>query len=345
MGPEAPGVATAPAPGPAVKRLPLPAIETIQPRPLPPIPDDPPPHEGAMIEIPYPVEPPDLITIEVLEALPGRPISGEKLVRPDGMISLGFYGEVYVRGLTLPQIKEKIILHLRKFLPDEVLGLVEQDENGEWVDLEPKDSNRVFVDVTAYNSKNYFIQGDVAAPGKLPWTGNETVLDALNYSGGFIPTADPKNIRLVRPGRDGKPGKVYKVDYEAILDRGETEKNYQLFPGDRLIVGRKPAVTTTIEMDRFAAPIPTALNPMLPQSLAALSAAERAALINEWADFWCKAAAGPAGAEFDEKAFREALVKALNPPKAKKTGKKKLSKAARGVASPNVTAPPGAPGS
>ena len=188
-------------------------MESIKPIPLPPIPDDPPPHEGAMIELPYPVEPPDLITIEVLEALPGRPISGERLVRPDGTISLSFYGEIYVRGLTPTQIKEKVILHLRKFIPDEVLGLIEQDENGDWHDLEPKDSNRVFVDVTAYNSKNYFIQGDVAAPGKLPWTGNETVLDALNYAGGFIPIADPENIRLVRPGRDGKPPRVYPVDY------------------------------------------------------------------------------------------------------------------------------------
>src|SRR5262249_34228226 len=35
----------------------------------------------------YVVEPPDLLLVEVLEALPGRPISGERLVRPDGSIS------------------------------------------------------------------------------------------------------------------------------------------------------------------------------------------------------------------------------------------------------------------
>ena len=49
-----------------------------------------------MFEFAHPVEPPDLITIEVLEALPGRPISGERLILPAGMISLGFYGELYV---------------------------------------------------------------------------------------------------------------------------------------------------------------------------------------------------------------------------------------------------------
>ena len=55
-----------------------------------------------MIDVPLVVEPPDVLLIEVLEALPGRPITGERLVRPDGTISLGFYGDVHVRGLTLP---------------------------------------------------------------------------------------------------------------------------------------------------------------------------------------------------------------------------------------------------
>src|SRR4051794_26841964 len=54
-------------------------IEAIQPAPLAPFPHDPPPHEGALITVPYVVEPPDVIAIEVLEALPGRPISGERL--------------------------------------------------------------------------------------------------------------------------------------------------------------------------------------------------------------------------------------------------------------------------
>ena len=65
----------------------------LSPKPLPEVPDDPPPHEGAMIDMPtYRIEPPDLVLVEVLEALPGRPISGERLVGPDGTIPIGFYG-------------------------------------------------------------------------------------------------------------------------------------------------------------------------------------------------------------------------------------------------------------
>jgi polysaccharide export outer membrane protein len=279
-----------------------------------------------MFELPYVVEPPDLILIEVLEALPGRPISGERLVRPDGTLCLSFYGDVAVRGLTVDQVKEKVVLHLRKYLTDEVLGLVEPDEDGDWVEIEPRHSKQVFVDVTAYNSKNYFVQGDLAYPGKLPWTGNETVLDALNYAGGIIPTADPKNIRLVRPGRNGKPAKVYKVDYEAILERGEAEKNYQLFPGDRLIVGRNPVVKTTIELDRIAAPMHTVYNAIRQQSSAiqtlmqtasggagALTPAQREALVREWADAWWKIAGREPAEGLDEKTFRELLMKSISP--------------------------------
>ncbi len=82
------------------------------------------PRELSKVSMPdYVVEPPDIIVVEVLEALPGRPITGERLVRPDGKISLGFYGDVYVAGLTTDEIKEKIVLHLRKYINDEVLGL------------------------------------------------------------------------------------------------------------------------------------------------------------------------------------------------------------------------------
>jgi polysaccharide biosynthesis/export protein len=38
------------------------------------------------------------------------------------------------------------------------------------------------VDVAAYNSKGYYVQGDVLVPGRLPFTGQETVLDAIRSS-------------------------------------------------------------------------------------------------------------------------------------------------------------------
>jgi protein involved in polysaccharide export with SLBB domain len=404
----------------------------LRPHPEPAIPDDPPPHEGAMVDAPeYVIEPPDLVLVEVLEALPGRPISGERLVRPDGTISLGFYGEVHVRGLTIRQAKVKIIKHLRRFLSDELLGLIDfREENlqpgpipnlpeGDPVqrDEEPKpkpkpgkprtvpsgyrvrsigrgteepssarlirptdrfrlmpvarqeekkaeavqkpvsiplelggqitikieiqpkgkeaeaapaaqaqgaipgkplppdETNRVFVDVTALNSKHYFVEGDVGAPGQLPFTGRETVLQALHFASGLIPSAEPKDIHLVRPAGGGKPSRIYKVDLEAIRDRGDVTANYQLFPGDRLVVGRNDVVKKTIELDRLAAPMQTVFNSMLQESFMArsmqhLNPQDHDAILKDLVEFWIQEMKRPE-AKLDEQTLREALIKRL----------------------------------
>jgi protein involved in polysaccharide export with SLBB domain len=326
--------------------------DSIKPLPLEAIPDNPPPHEGAMCEISYRIETPDLILVEVLEAFPGRPITGETLVLSDGTVSLQWYGSVHVAGLTPAQAKVKIIHHLRPYFTDQALGLIVFDEGGRsgrgkgpfpadpfpklppqgeveppadeggmpplprsalvpppeiggvavggakaegalpaekatakgaqpakhsyfpeaskasplraptprlaieahgppkpeaadpmptagnYVYVHPAESTRVFVVVSAFNTKVYYVQGDVGSPGRHPWTGNETVMDALTFSGGFLPEADRHNIRLNRPARGDKPARSYKLDYDAI-ERGEKKANLQMFPGDRLIVERK----------------------------------------------------------------------------------------------------------
>lgn len=56
----------------------------------------------------------------------------------------------------------------------------------------------------------------------------------------MLKSADPSHIDLVRPGLNGKPPRVYKVDLDAIQAKGETATNYQIFPGDRLYIHPKP---------------------------------------------------------------------------------------------------------
>ncbi len=202
-----------------------------------------PPREFSKVSMPeYVVEPPDMIRVEVLKALDGRPITGAHVVRPDGKISLGFYGAVYVAGLTMTEVKEKVILHLRDYLTDDQLGLRALDHRtNRAVTVAPAQSTSVFVDVTAYNSMVYYVQGDVGSPGRLPITGNETVLDAINYAGGLIPTSSVPNIRLVRPAPPGASGEqVLPVNLAAIMEKGDSTTNYQMMPGDRLIVPRDP---------------------------------------------------------------------------------------------------------
>jgi RNA polymerase sigma factor (sigma-70 family) len=219
----------------------------------------------------YIVEPPDALLVEVLEALPGRPISGERLVRPDGKISLGYYGDVYVAGLSIPEIKAKIIEHLRKFINDETLGLIERDKNNKLVVdpttsqprfTDPKDSNRVFVDVTLYNSKVYYIQGAVVEQSRLPVTGHETVLDAIYFAGGLTPAADHARVVLYRPRTNGQgPPLAMPVNIDQVLMGDDMSTNYQIRPGDRLVIPRRSsdapdAVPVDAEAPSVTAPKP-----------------------------------------------------------------------------------------
>jgi len=120
--------------------------------------------EKIALSPPRKLKPGDWLRIEVLESLPGRPISGIRDVRSDGTISLGWYGDLQVAGLDRNQIKTKVVNHFRRFLTDEVLGLIELDpetggpsyeptSKGESIKrIKPVDSDRVFVDdsVDAY---------------------------------------------------------------------------------------------------------------------------------------------------------------------------------------------------
>ncbi|QEH35904.1 ECF RNA polymerase sigma factor SigE [Aquisphaera giovannonii] len=196
----------------------------------------------------YVIEPPDLVLVEVLEALPGRPISGERLVRPDGKISLGWYGEVYVAGLTLAEAKAKIVLHLRQDLSDYHLGLGKEsdelDDNQNIAKPVPqeqlarlaRESKTVFVDVTGYNSKVYYVEGEVAHPDRFPVTGSESVLDAIHYAGGVLSWADRAGIKLVRSHPQGSAVQVLPIDYDQITMGADSSTNYQLMPGDRIVV-------------------------------------------------------------------------------------------------------------
>jgi protein involved in polysaccharide export with SLBB domain len=144
---------------------------------------------------------------------------GEHLVRPDGTISLGAYGCVYVAGLTLSQAKCEIEKQLGQYF------------------LEPQ----VAVDMLAYNSKVYYVILDGRGFGMqvfpIAVTGNETVLDAVGKVSSLAPVSSVRRVWVARPAPPGHPcDQVLPVDWLAIVKGGATATNYQLFPGDRVYV-------------------------------------------------------------------------------------------------------------
>ncbi|MBY0586101.1 polysaccharide export protein [bacterium] len=181
----------------------------------------------------YVVEPPDIIYVEGLNTLPTQPLVGEKLVRPDGTINLGFYGDLHVAGLTLSEIEAKIEERLRHYVKNP----------------------RVHVDMAAFNSKVFYVVGQVVQPGRVPWTGNETVLDAIMLAGGVTNFTNKCDIRLVRPTPECGCDIVLPVDYSAIINCGDTTTNYQILPGDRLVVPSTVGFEAAVFLDNFLTPV------------------------------------------------------------------------------------------
>jgi polysaccharide export outer membrane protein len=202
------------------------------------------PNELHKISLPaYVIEPPDILLVEYLGDEPvfnrEQAIRGQHLVRLDGTISLGIYGEVHVAGLTLEQARQVIYSKLNERSRAAVKLLS--------------------VDVLAYNSKVYYVITDGAGYGeqiyRFPVMGSETVLDALSQIGGLPPVASKKRVWVARRTPDGGPPHILPVDYVATTQGGLTETNYQIMPGDRVYVKADPWRTADTTVQKVLSPI------------------------------------------------------------------------------------------
>jgi polysaccharide export outer membrane protein len=173
----------------------------------------------------YVIEPPDELEIAVRPLYPGwNQVSF--VVQADGFVDLGFGGEVYVYGLTLAEAEKRIAAQLNDRARTE----------------EGKPSRRYHASVRLANgqSKYYYVLGTVANPGRFKANANDTVLDGI-LQAGLRSNSLPEKAYLVRPHPLGGDDQVFKIDWFGIKDRGDTLTNYQLFPGDRIVVpGTRP---------------------------------------------------------------------------------------------------------
>lgn len=207
------------------------------------------PREGTKVALPpYVVEPPDILLVEVSRKIPDteQPIGGQHLVRPDGTISLGVYGSVYVAGMTLDQARRSIYQTL--------LRTIKGSED------DPFEESEIYVDVLAYNSKVYYVITDGGGYGeqvyRIPATGNETVLDALAQINGLPAVASKKKIWLARSNA-GKPThpQIFPIDWKSITQSAYPRTNYQVYPGDRIYVASDPKISVDSFLAKLFSPI------------------------------------------------------------------------------------------
>ncbi|MEO6811341.1 MAG: polysaccharide biosynthesis/export family protein [Isosphaeraceae bacterium] len=191
------------------------------------------PRELKMVsQPPYVIEPPDELEVSVQPAELGVSLTNLS-VQADGFLDFGFQGEVYVAGLTLNQAEQKIAMHL--------VPLAAQKKIREPIQVAVRN-----VTPRGDSSKRYYVLGTVSTQGSFPITGNETVVDGI-LNAGLRSNSLPEKAYLARPHPAGGPPQLYRIDWEAIK-AGDTLTNYQLFPGDRIIVpgGKPPSLLSTL---------------------------------------------------------------------------------------------------
>ena len=164
-------------------------------------------------------------------------VAGPHLVRPDGTVGLGVYGNVYVTGLTLTQARHAIEQLLSQHIH----------------------RPEVSVDVLSYESKVYYVITDGGGAGeqvyRIPVTGNETVLDAMARINGLPSVASKSSIWIARPSpQQCGPDQILKVDWNGIAQGAQTSTNYQLFPGDHLYVKASPWIILDTKLAKVTAP-------------------------------------------------------------------------------------------
>jgi polysaccharide export outer membrane protein len=155
---------------------------------------------------PYVISAGDVLFINVLHQ---PEATGTVEVRPDGLISMRFAGEVKAAGLTTLQLADEIIQRLSKSYshPDVNVQVIH-------------------INITS----KYSISGEIKHPGPYSLNTPKTVLEAIIEAGGLNDFAKRKGIYIVRG--------QYKLPFNyADVSKGKNlEQNIQLQNGDVIVV-------------------------------------------------------------------------------------------------------------
>ncbi|HBH81205.1 MAG TPA: hypothetical protein DDY39_15395 [Nitrospira sp.] len=141
-------------------------------------------------------------------------LSRQVQVRPDGRFSMPIIRDVIAVGKTPTKLAEEMTNRLKEYVQNPVVA----------------------VTLKEVNSSNIFLLGEVAHPGKYPLKSKTTLLQGITIAGGFKETAARNQIVIFR-FTDVAPGlKRFTASYDDIVLRSGISDNFELKPGDTLVV-------------------------------------------------------------------------------------------------------------
>ncbi len=185
---------------------------------------------------PHRMEAGDVLVIEPNDFNSPVRMQSDQTVQHDGYIELGDYGRLDVLGLTAEEIQQKVQSRVAARETEKRQTQITLASHSETRAPEEYIDYGVSVRLVSNESDQFYVMGEVNAPGSYPLVGAETVLDAVISAGGLSDRANEHKIILTRPQPDGQPRLILPVCYKQILQLGDVTTNYQILPGDRIYV-------------------------------------------------------------------------------------------------------------
>ncbi|MFH1282282.1 MAG: polysaccharide biosynthesis/export family protein [bacterium] len=159
----------------------------------------------------YKIEVGDLLSIIVY---PAEELSREVIVQPDGRITMPMIGEVLASGETKEKLGKELVNKLKIYVS----------------------KPEVSIAVKRYSKKKVFLTGEVTRPGDHDYKDEIRLLESISQAGGFTDKANLRDIRVYRG--EGQDRKVFELNLEDVFKSGDFTKDFTLFPGDVVEVGK-----------------------------------------------------------------------------------------------------------
>ena len=134
-------------------------------------------------------------------------------VRPDGKIQLSLVGDFPIAGKTPEQAGAELKKIYTRELKNPDLAVV----------------------VKTFGNSSVVVQGEVRNPSQIPLIGNATLLQVISQAGSFLPTADIRNVTVVRHSTGAKP-LVTVVNLQDALQGVNPANDIPMLPGDVVFV-------------------------------------------------------------------------------------------------------------
>ncbi len=192
------------------------------------------PYEVDVTADDYILQPPD--EVEVHASQVPELHQQRQRIRPDGKVSFEGIGPVIAAGNT----------------PDQLADIIR--EKAAKLYTLPGD-RPIDVRISAYQSKRYYVLGQVQRPGPKMYTGRDTVLFAISDA---QPTsmAWDKRTQIVRPSENPQEDpRIFEVNYQNMIVHGDTSKDVLLEEGDVVYVPPTPLAAVGLVLEEFLSPV------------------------------------------------------------------------------------------